>query len=71
MSNPYAPGVPNTHTQSDTESGLGSFGEVFVLGNICVASNNFCPLRATMNPKACLVQGKEVPLKSQHCQILL
>lgn len=50
---------------------LAALAMEIALDSICTVSSNFYPLQATTNPKACLVQSKEVSLKSQRCQILL
>lgn len=64
MNDPYKPGFPNTHTEVTHNSGLGSFGNVIVSASAWPpvrSCSNCYPLKAIVNPKACLVQGQEVP----------
>lgn len=68
--------LTNHSSQTYTRKGhvtvvLAALAMEIVLDSICTVSSNFYPLQTTTNPKACLVQSKEVSLKSQRCQILL
>lgn len=68
--------LTNHSSQTYTQKGhvtvvLAALAMEIVLDSICTVSSNFYPLQTTTNPKACLVQSKEVSLKSQRCQILL